>query len=166
MLMDQPLILLLAGIIPMLVGAVWYGPIFGKSWMNVNGFTEESLKGGNMAVIFGVSLLLSIVLAVGLTGLTIHQNGIIQLLATHPDFETAGSEVNTLYSTIMDNFGDRHRTFGHGALHGALGTILLFLPVIAINSLFERRGWKYIGIHFGYWLVTLTLMSGVICQWL
>lgn len=163
---SNPWILLIAAIVPMLVGAVWYGPLLGKAWMKVNGFTEESLKGANMALIFGLSFFLSIMLATGLMGLTNHQTGAIQLFATHPDVEVVGSEVHTLFTTVMEKFGDRHRTFGHGALHGGLGAILIALPLIAINALFERRGWKYIGIHFGYWFITLILMGGVVCQWL
>jgi len=163
---SNPWILLIAALVPMLVGTVWYGPLFGKVWMKVNGFTEESLKGGNMALIFGLSFFLSIILASGLMGLTNHQTGVMQLFATHPDFEKVGSEVHTLFNTTMEEFGDRHRTFGHGALHGGLAAILIALPLIAINALFERRGGKYIGIHFGYWFVTLILMGGVVCQWL
>lgn len=31
------------------VGWLWYGPLFGKKWMKLNGFTEEQLKeGGGM----------------------------------------------------------------------------------------------------------------------
>jgi len=163
---SNPYILLLAGLVPIIVGFVWYGPLFGKPWMRVNGFTEESLKGGNMVLIMGLSYFLSIILATGLMGLTNHQSGVMQLFASHPDFEVIGSEVNTLYNTVMDNFGDRHRDFKHGALHGGLAAILIALPLIAINALFERRGGKYIGIHFGYWFVTLILMGGVVCQWL
>lgn len=162
----NPLILLLAAIVPMLVGALWYGPLFGNSWMKVNGFKEEDLRGGNMIVIFGLSFVLSIILALGISGLAIHQNSIMQLFVMHPDFEVAGSEVNTLYNSIMDNYSGRHRTFGHGAIHGAFGSVLLALPLIAINGLFERRGAKYIGIHFGYWVVTMALMGGIICQWM
>jgi len=162
---DNPLILLAAGAIPMVVGFVWYGPLFGNSWMKVNGFTKENLEVGNMAVIFGVSYLLSVILAVGLTGLTNHQSGVVQLFAMHPDYQTAGTEVGDLFKAVMDKFGRTHRSFGHGAIHGAINTVLIALPLIAINALFERRGWKYIGIHFGYWLATLALMGGVVCAW-
>ena len=30
------------------VGWMWYGPLFGKSWMELNGFTEEELKEGGL----------------------------------------------------------------------------------------------------------------------
>jgi hypothetical protein len=50
-----------------LIGGLWYSPaVFGKAWMRENGFTEESLKGGNMLKIFGVSFLLAIISAVNL----------------------------------------------------------------------------------------------------
>jgi len=134
--------------------------------MRTNNFTEDSLKKGNMALIMGLSYFLSIVLAMGLMGLTNHQSGVMQLFGTHPDVEVVGSEVHTLVTTVNEKFGDRHRDFKHGALHGGIAAILLALPLIAINALFERRGAKYIGIHFGYWFITLILMGGVICQWL
>jgi len=37
---------------------------------------------------------------------------------------------------------------------------------MAINALFERRGWKYIGIHFGYWLLTFVALGAAVSQWL
>jgi len=163
---ENPVFILLAGLVPMVVGSVYYGPLFGKSWMNVNGFKEEDLEKGNMAVILGLSYLLSCIFALGLSGLCIHQMSVMQLFATHPDFETPGSVVNNLYSTIMDGYGERHRTFGHGAVHGAINAVMITLPLIGINALFERRGWKYIGIHFGYWLITMVLMCGVLCHFL
>ncbi|MEM1124806.1 MAG: DUF1761 domain-containing protein, partial [Bacteroidota bacterium] len=32
-----------------------------------------------------------------------------------------------------------------------------------MNALFERRGWKYIWIHTGYWFITLALIGGLLC---
>ncbi len=159
-------ILFIAAIVPMFVGFIWYGPLFGKAWMRTNGFTEESLKGGNMPLIMGLSYFLSTVLALGLMGLTNHQMGIFQLFGNHPDAAVAGTEINNIITTVSEKFMDMHRTFKHGVIHGAFAAVLIALPLIAINALFERRGWKYIGIHFGYWFITLALMGGVICQWL
>ncbi|HTF21322.1 MAG TPA: DUF1761 domain-containing protein [Chryseolinea sp.] len=58
---------LVAALSTFLIGGLWYSPaLFGKAWMRENGFTEESLKGGNMAKIFGLAFLLGIVAAVNL----------------------------------------------------------------------------------------------------
>jgi hypothetical protein len=49
------------------IGGLWYSPVlFGKAWMRENGFTEESLKGGNMAKIFGLAFLLALIAAFNL----------------------------------------------------------------------------------------------------
>ncbi len=162
---DNPIFFLLAGLIPLVVGAVWYNPkVFGNAWMKAAGKTEEELAGANMFVIFGLTYLLSVILAVGVSGLTIHQNGVFQLFAMDPNMMVAGTETGDLYKAVMDKFGDTHRSFGHGMVHGAFASVLIALPLIAINALFERRGGKYILIHYGYWLVTLLLMCGVVCQ--
>ena len=50
-----------------LIGGIWYSPaVFGKTWMRENGFTEEELKKGNMAKIFGLSFVLGLVAAINL----------------------------------------------------------------------------------------------------
>ena len=49
------------------VGALWYSPLlFYKSWMKANGFTEEEVAGGNKAVIFSVTFILSLVISYNL----------------------------------------------------------------------------------------------------
>ncbi|MBN2777390.1 MAG: DUF1761 domain-containing protein [Bacteroidales bacterium] len=50
-----------------LIGGLWYSPVlFGKLWMKENNFTEDDLKKGNMAKIFGLTFLFSIVMAFNL----------------------------------------------------------------------------------------------------
>ena len=59
--------ILLSALASFLIGGLWYSPaVFGKAWMRENGFTEESLNKGNMAKIFGLTFLLSLIAAVNL----------------------------------------------------------------------------------------------------
>ena len=39
---------LVAALSSFIVGWLWYGPLFGKLWMKLNGFTPETLKEGGM----------------------------------------------------------------------------------------------------------------------
>ena len=42
---------LVAALSAFIVGWLWYGPLFGKLWMKLNGFTEEMIKeGGGMSM--------------------------------------------------------------------------------------------------------------------
>jgi hypothetical protein len=43
--------------------------------------------------------------------------------------------------------------------------LFLVLPIIAINSLFEQKSWKYILITAGYWMVSLTIIGAIVCGW-
>src|SRR5476649_2824243 len=48
------------------LGALWYGPLFGKAWMAATGITKERAKQANMAMIYGTTLLLNLVIATSL----------------------------------------------------------------------------------------------------
>ena len=152
------LAIVVASIVPMVVGFIWYNPkVFGTAWMKASGMTEEKIKSGNMAVIFGVSLLLSFLLAFSVNGMVIHQVAAGQLV--YPDMDAA------TYKAFINEFGDAHRNFRHGALHGAIAGIFVVLPILGINALFERKGWKYILVNVGYWTLTLAIMGAILCGW-
>ncbi|MBZ0180331.1 MAG: DUF1761 domain-containing protein [Melioribacteraceae bacterium] len=56
-----------AAISSFIIGGIWYSPMmFSKAWMNETGHTEEDLKSGNMAMIFGGSFVLSLIIAFNL----------------------------------------------------------------------------------------------------
>ncbi len=53
----------IAALSTFLIGGIWYGPIFGKSWMQAFGYTEEDLKKRSVPKTFGLSLLLAFIAA-------------------------------------------------------------------------------------------------------
>lgn len=155
----------LVGLIPMIIGAIWYNPkVMGTAWMQSNGFKEEDLEGSNMGMIFGLSYLFSVMLAFAMTSLVIHQGGVVSSSMSGAGVWTpeAVQDINN----FMVKYGSNFRTFSHGTLHGIIMAVFIVLPLIAINALFERRGWKYILIHVGYWVICLGLMGGILCQFL
>lgn len=161
------LAVLVAAFVPMIIGAIWYNPkVFGTTWMKVADMTEEKIKSGNMAVIFGVSFLLSFMLAMFTYTLAVHQASLPNLFVDKGEFPTPDSAEGKFIAEFFENYGTLHRTFTHGMVHGIFATVFLVLPLFGINSLFERRGWKYILIHVGYWLVCFAIMGGIICGWM
>ncbi len=154
-----------AALIPMVIGFIWYNPkVFGNAWMAASSLTEEKLKGANMPLLFGLSYVFSFFLALGLYSIVVHQAGVFSVLVDEPGFNDAGSEMNAYYTNFMSKYGMNFRTFRHGALHGTLTAILIALPILATNAMFERKSVKYVAINVGYWVVTIALMGGVICQ--
>lgn len=53
-----------AAVSSFVLGGLWYSPLlFGKAWQRATGLTDEQIQGGNMALIFGLSLLLCLIAA-------------------------------------------------------------------------------------------------------
>ncbi|WP_372948290.1 DUF1761 domain-containing protein [Mariniphaga sp.] len=44
------LAVIVAALSSFIVGWIWYGPLFGKTWMKLHGFTEEELKDSSMSM--------------------------------------------------------------------------------------------------------------------
>ena len=124
----------IATLIPMVMGFIWYHKaVFGKAWMDSIGMTEEKAKQANMGVVFGLSLVMAFLLAFFFTNFN---NG-------------PGQE-------------GQYDSFKHGAFHGIFITIVVVMPVMVTNGLFEQRSWKNILINLGYWAITLALVGGVV----
>lgn len=151
-----------AALIPLFTGFTWYHPkVFGTAWMKIVGLTEASMKGSNMAIIFGVTFLLGCMLASAVMLMVIHQFGFNSVM--QGDNSPATAEY---MKHFFETYGNRFRTFKHGVFHGTIAGLFIALPILGINALFERRGFKYIAIHTGYWMLTLALMGGVLCAFM
>lgn len=154
----NPIAIPIAAVAALVVGFIWYNPkVFGNAWMKASGVTEEKIKGGNMAVIFGLALLFAVLLATLLMQFTNHQWGAFGMIGGEPETAKASFEA------FMADYGTAFRDYGHGALHGTLFGVFGALPIIGTNALFERKSAKYIFINSGYWIVTLAVMGAILC---
>ncbi|EPR74659.1 MULTISPECIES: DUF1761 domain-containing protein [Winogradskyella] len=149
----------IAAVAALFIGALWYNPKFGfgMAWMRESGMTEERMKSGNIAIIFGLALVFAAMLSFLLMQFTNHQWGALSMVGAEPELAKPSFEA------FMADYGNTFRTFKHGALHGAMFGILGALPIIGTIALFERKSTKYIAINAGYWIVTLTVMGSILC---
>jgi hypothetical protein len=161
-------LIFLIALVPMAVGAVYYGPLFGKVWQRESGVTDEQMANANMLKIFGLSYVFSFLFAMFLSSIVVHQTGLSGLFGMLPEWTESGSALWQDLNQLDEKWGmyTRHLHFGHGALHGGIGAIFIIAPVIFINGLFERKSWKYMLIHVGYWFISMILMGGLVCEFL
>ena len=127
--------IIVSALVAFVVGAIWYGPLFKNKWMAETGMTEEKAKEGNMPLVFGLSFLFAILISF------------------------------FLYNFVWHHEEVEFHTFQHGAFHGFFLAILIVLPTLGTNALYEQKSWSYILINVGYWLVTITLMGGILNIW-
>lgn len=163
--MLQPLLVCAAtALIPLVFGFIWYHPkVFGKIWMVGAGLTEESAKTMNMPLVFGLTYVFSFFIAFSLHGVTIHQFGLGGLLQPEKGYTDPEGAIAAL-TDAAKLFEHKFRTFRHGVIHGTITGVFFILPIIAIDAMFGRKNWKYILINGGYWIVSLAVMGGIICQ--
>lgn len=155
-----------AAIVPLLVGFVWYSNmVFGKQWLAATGLKEEELKKGGFIKILLLTLIFSFLISTMLPFLVVHQSHLASIVMNEPGYGVDGSPIDITLKDFMTKYGNNFRTFKHGMFHGALSAIFLAMPILGINALFERKSFKYILIHTGYWFITLMIMGGIISGW-
>lgn len=132
-----------AALSSLLVGFIWYNPkTFGNAWMKAVGLTEESAKNSNMALVFGVTYVVAFLLA-------------FYIYVT----------VNFGGAPGMEHGTPAYQTFKHGSFHGLILGLMVSMPVIVTNALFEQRNFKYMLINAGFWTICMALMGGIVCAW-
>ena len=122
----------------MALGMLWYGPVFGKMWKSLMGFTDESMKAMSMtpmkAMVGGVitAFLMSFVL-------------------TH----------DLVFASAYYGMGGVRAGMA-GGFWNWLGFIV---PVCAGAVLWEGKTWKLFFLNIGYWLVALMGMGVILSVW-
>ena len=128
--------ILVTSLVPLIIGFVWYNPkIFGSIWMQHANMTEEKVKQMNPMVVYGLSLVLSFILA---TAMAFMGRG-------------DGAEPHYTSSLLID-----------GLMHGSMLALSVIMPVLTTNALFEQKSFQYILVNLGYWWLTLALMAAVL----
>lgn len=125
---------ILATLTPMVVGFIYYQKsIFGSSWRTTISMPKAQRIRWHFGYVFSLSFLVCFSLSVFLF---LFCNGV-------------GHE-------------GQYDTFGHGVFHGFLLAILVIIPISITGVLYNERSWKNMFINAGYWLISLSLMGGIL----
>ncbi len=128
---------LLAAVVSMVAGFLWYSPmILGKQWMKERGFTAEGLKKAQkeMGKLYGLSFLVALI--------------------------TAYTLAHVMF--LSENYFHNSRLMT-GFLTAFWSWLGFVLPVQMTNTIFsDKKNWTLFGIDTGYQLVSLLLMGVVI----
>lgn len=94
------------------VGALWYGVIFGKAWQKAAGLSDEDVQSGNMAVIFGLTFAFEVLIAMVLWHLIARTNPaahVVMMMAV-------GFAVGVMIPAVGINYLYLRKTFTHFAI--------------------------------------------------
>lgn len=139
------LAILVAAIAAHVLGFLWYGPLFGKTWMKLMNVTEKDkgkAKHEGMTKVMVGSFLTTLVMAVVLDFL-ISEVGYVDVTGTSP--------------FLWNALG--------GALTGAIAW-LGFLATTQMGMVFwENKPWSLYALNTIHYLVTLVVMGAIIGAW-
>lgn len=135
----QYLAVLVAAVASMIIGSLWYGPLFGKKWMALMGLTPENItaaKQKGMATSYGLMFVGSLVMS--------------YVLAHSLVFASAYMKVQGVTAGIMAGFWSW------------LGFVA---PVTLGSVLWEKKSWNLWLLNNGYYIVTLGVMGAILAVW-
>lgn len=133
------LAVLVAAIAFFALGALWYGPIFGKKWQRGVNLSDEEMKSANMGKLFGSAFVLALLISLGMAMFFFG-------FAAEP-----GCEVPM--------------TVSMGAIYGLMTGVFFLLPSISMNYLFARKGVALMLIDSGYHIVAYTMLGVILAAW-
>ena len=160
-------LLLLIAFVPLALSKVWYSPlVFGNRLSpktDASGNPEslnEVLMNGLRLYVYGLfaSYLLCMIV--------IHQFGFFLLHFNELIVEGLPSTSIEGFSDFYNAYGPRHRSFGHGVIHGIEAGVMFGLFFLGSLCIFEKRSFKGMLVHFGFFVVSMGVMGGLVCAFL
>ena len=134
---------LVAAIAAWVIGALWYGPLFGKPWRKEMGVPEGGPPPG---AAMAKSLVINFVGLLIMSFVFMHD-----VLVFRPSVWIAGQADAPSW------------------VYGLFGAVFIWLgyivPVLLNTVAFEKRTWKLFGINAAYQLVALLAMGMILSYW-
>lgn len=124
-----------SAVIAMVSGFLWYGPLFGKQWMKLMGFTKsdmEKAKAKGMGKSYGMMLVSAVVMS--------------YVLAIFVSMSDASSAVE-------------------GAIIAFWTWLGFVATVSLSSVLWENKSYSLYYLNVGYYLVSLVLMGALLATW-
>jgi len=146
----------LISFIPLAIGYLWYNPksIILKKLSQPTVAKSYSVK--SIIILF----ILSVAIVYGYMNLTIHQLGFYDLFFT--DIMLGKIESQIIVDDFLATYGEKHRHFGHGILHGFINAFLFAAPILGGITIIENKDRNYFMYHFLYWLLVSIVIGGCI----
>lgn len=128
-----------AALANVVLGFLWYGPLFGKTWIRMMGFTRESMEAAK-ARGMGKSYLLMTIGALVMSYVMAHS-----------------VEFGSSYLNMTGAWA--------GAQAGFWNWLGFIAPITLGTVLWEGKPWKLWVLNAGYYLVALLVMGAILGIW-
>jgi hypothetical protein len=122
------------------IGGIWYGPIFGKTWARAMGFGDKP------------------------SGSEIAKGSIINIIGTLLIAFVLAHDV-AVWRPSSWNVGPDSAPYVYGFCAGFFIWLGFVVPMLLNGVAFERKGWTVFGIGAAYQLISLQTMAMILAFW-
>lgn len=133
--------IIVATVVSVILGSLWYGPLFGKAWMKTIGIEKPPVITPEIKKMMMKSYILVIIGSVIMNFVLLH------------------TIVYGSAYTMMSGVGS-------GLQAGFWNWIGFIVPATLGSVLWENRSWKYWFITAGYYLVLLLINGAILAVWM
>jgi len=156
------LVILASGLIPFVVATIWFHKSLfgGDKWHAMADMSAQKSASPVKPLKLFLSIVLNLFLAFGMYLFSIHETGVFGMVGGETELMKTGTA-----AAFLAEYGGNYHTVTHGLAHGIGATLFFLLPFLGYVVIFEKKSAKYFWVYLAYWLITLTLMSIVICVW-
>ncbi len=120
-----------------ILGAIWFGPIFGKAWQRGVGLSDEEVKSGSMGKMLGTVFVMALIVSFGMAMF----------------FFGFGTDPENPMTLTM------------GAMYGAMSGVFFVLPTKAMDYVMARKSWGLVFIESFYHIVGFVIVGIILGVW-
>lgn len=129
---------LAAAVMSIVLGFAWYGPLFGKKWMELNGMAMPDPKPSMKAMVPSIAI------------------------------SVVGTVLMTLALARLISVGEAYLGFGgaaNGLATAAMAWVGFIVPVNLNFRAWEGKPWTLFAINTGYWLALMLGVGAMLSVW-
>lgn len=156
------IVILASACIPFIFAYIWFHKSLfgGEKWHAMSDMSDEKAASPIKPIKLLLSMVLNVFLAFGMYLFSIHETGVFGMVGGNTELMKTGTA-----AAFLAEYGGDFHTVSHGLAHGLGATLFYVLPILGYVVIFEKKSSKYFFVYLTYWLISLTLMSIVICLW-
>jgi len=128
--------ILASGVVSMVLGFLWYGPLFGKTWMSLSGINPSKGDDKGMGKRYAISFVGSLVMAYVL-----------------------------LHSLVFASVYTETTGLAAGLMVGLWSWLGFIAPLTLGSVLWEGKSWKLWFLNNAYQLILLLIMGMILATW-
>lgn len=136
------LAILAAVVVNMVVGFLWYGPVFGKAWVRLSGLPAD-FKPTSAAMIRAT---------------------LLQLIGAFLMAYCLAHSAEVWRPSVW-NAGADHPSYIYGIMAGFFTWLGFILPVLFGSVAWEGKSWKLLALNAGYYFIVLQLAGQILAHW-